>query len=87
MFEAKDVKRGLKYYDQWGEFKVMAVADGYYMCRRPRCIPTIFAVKDLVNAINGDLLLTDCIAFSYFWSAGDICSLIKVFEVLSTEPH
>lgn len=56
MFEAKDVKRGLKYYDQWGEFKVMAVADGYYMCRRPRCIPTIFAVKDLVNAINGERL-------------------------------
>ncbi len=30
-----------------GEVRVMAVADGYAMCRRPGCAPFVVAVSDI----------------------------------------
>ncbi len=33
-------------YDHNGPLRVMAVADGYVMCRRPRCMPFALSVKD-----------------------------------------
>lgn len=52
----EDVKPGLRYFDHFSEWRVMAVAEGYYMVRRKGCVPTVFAVKDLVNAINENKL-------------------------------
>ena len=56
VFTKDDIKVGFRYFDQWGEFRVMAVAEGYYMCRRKGCCPAIFSVKDLVDALNGNRL-------------------------------
>ena len=55
-FTKDDIKVGFKYFDQWGEFRVMAIAEGYYMCRRKGCYPTLFKVNDLVKALNGNRL-------------------------------
>lgn len=30
-------------------FKVMAVVDGYVMCRRPSAIPTLFSVREFMQ--------------------------------------
>ena len=46
--EIKDtVKVGDKIYDEYGEARIMAVAEGYVMARRPRCMPFIVALKDI----------------------------------------
>jgi len=52
MVTTEDIKRGFKYYDRWGEWRVMTVSDGWYMCRRKGNIPTVFMVKYLVEALN-----------------------------------
>lgn len=45
-----DVKRGFRYRDRIGEIRVMAVADGYAMCRRPGAVPFIKMVAEVVLA-------------------------------------
>lgn len=42
-------KRGDKYRDDHGVITVMAVADGYCMCRRPGKIPFIRKEKKLTT--------------------------------------
>lgn len=56
VYNTDGIKVGFKYFDQRGEFRVMAVAEGYYMCRRKGAMPAIFMVKDLVSALNGNRL-------------------------------
>jgi hypothetical protein len=36
-------------YDNFSHVKVMAVADGYAMVRRPRCMPFCISVKNLIE--------------------------------------
>lgn len=56
----EDVKQGLRYYDRFGEWRVMTIAEGYYLARRKGCGPAVFAVKDLVSAVNtGSLSLEE----------------------------
>ena len=57
--KAEDVKKGLRYFDNWGEWRVMAVAEGYYMVRRKGCVPTVFKVNDLVLAVTTGRLSLD----------------------------
>lgn len=38
-----------------GPFKVMAVADGYAMIRRPHCYPAVEPIGDLVPAAPGEV--------------------------------
>jgi hypothetical protein len=43
--------------DVFPPFRIMAVADGYAMMRRPRCIPTVARLSELcpsVPAVSGD---------------------------------
>lgn len=56
MIKESDVKRGLIYFDQFGQFRVMAVAEGWYMARRKGAMTVCYRVKDLVEAINADRL-------------------------------
>lgn len=32
-----------------GEVRVMAVAEGYAMCRRPGCVPFVVSVKEMAD--------------------------------------
>mgnify|MGYP003424313920 FL=1 len=56
VFTKDDIRVGFRYFDQWGEFRVMAVAEGWYMCRRKGATAVCFKVKDLVDALNGNRL-------------------------------
>lgn len=44
-----DPIRGDHYMDEHGIYFVMAVADGYAMCRRKGCFPFIKKVKEVVG--------------------------------------
>lgn len=44
--ELPPITPGLRVYDQRGQVKVMAVVDGWAMCRRSRCIPFTVHVKN-----------------------------------------
>ena len=47
------IKRGLRIrWDEHGDVVVMAVADGYAMCRRPRCAPFVVSVKELERRLQ-----------------------------------
>lgn len=39
-------KRGDVRYDRYGEFKCMAVADGYVMYRRPFSMPFVMTIRE-----------------------------------------
>ena len=41
------VKVGYTWQDERGPICVMAVADGYAMCRRPGCIPFVIALREV----------------------------------------
>lgn len=46
----REVKAREFWYDGNGPFskiKIMAVVDGYAMCRRPRCLPFTEAINDI----------------------------------------
>lgn len=43
------VKRGDRTIDEHGEIRVMAVADGYVMVRRPGCLPFVLSVKEFLT--------------------------------------
>lgn len=40
---------GMVFKDKHGEFRVMARADGYAMCRRPRCSPFVKSETELIQ--------------------------------------
>jgi len=44
MSDTPEIKKGTTFVYLRGPVKVMAVADGYAMCRRPRCMPFIMTV-------------------------------------------
>lgn len=51
--DADVIKRGFKFADAFGEFRVMAVADGYAMIRRPGCQPTVKSVREIILILDG----------------------------------
>jgi hypothetical protein len=53
-----DIQRGFKFYDS-GEIRVMAVADGYAMCRRPGAAPFIRSLGDIVLLVVQDQMRKD----------------------------
>lgn len=49
----EQIKVGSKFRNSYGtEFKIMAVVDGYCMCRYKGCVPFVQSVKDLVKYLN-----------------------------------
>lgn len=38
---------GFRFGDGIGEIRVMAIAEGYAMCRRPRAVPFVRSIKDI----------------------------------------
>ena len=38
---------GDKIYDEYGEARIMAIAEGYAMARRPRAMPFVIVLKDI----------------------------------------
>lgn len=42
-----EVRRGTRFTDAYGEVRVLAVADGYAMCRRPMSMPFVYSVRDV----------------------------------------
>lgn len=45
--EAERIAKGLRFRDRLGDLRVMAVAEGYAMVRRPHAIPFIMTVKEV----------------------------------------
>lgn len=45
--EKPPIRAGYTWEGEYGPIVVMAVADGYAMCRRPGCIPFIRTVKEI----------------------------------------
>jgi hypothetical protein len=43
---ADEVAKGQVWYDQHGTVRVMAVAEGYVMARRPRCSPFVDEIEN-----------------------------------------
>jgi hypothetical protein len=43
------VKPGARFRDEVGEFRVMAVAEGWAMCRRKGCSPFVRSVRDIAT--------------------------------------
>jgi hypothetical protein len=48
-----DIQSGFRWYDIHGQVRVMAVADGYVMARRPGCGPFVVSIKTIIHNING----------------------------------
>jgi hypothetical protein len=42
-----DMNVGDKIFDDIGEARIMSIAEGYAMVRRPRCMPFVIALKDI----------------------------------------
>ena len=45
--ETVKIKKSDRFKDSGGVFKVMAVADGWCMCRRPACLPFVRSAKEV----------------------------------------
>lgn len=48
--ERPPICAGYTWQGALGEYVVMAVADGYAMCRRPGCMPFVLTVKEIEQA-------------------------------------
>jgi hypothetical protein len=56
MITEKDIVKGFRYADNHGEIRVMAVADGWVLARRPRMVPFAIQAKWIAAYIRtGDL--------------------------------
>jgi hypothetical protein len=42
-----DMNVGDKIFDDIGEARIMSIAEGYAMVRRPRCMPFVIVLKDI----------------------------------------
>jgi hypothetical protein len=47
--ERTAIEPGYTWHDAHGPMRVIAIADGYAMCRRPGCIPFVRSIADLRN--------------------------------------
>lgn len=52
MVVKEDIKKDAVFTDSLGRFKVMAVADGYAMCRRSRAMPFVLRLHDLIRRVS-----------------------------------
>lgn len=45
---------GARFRDDYGPIRVIAVCEGYAMCRRPRCVPFVRTVKEVADAMESN---------------------------------
>lgn len=57
------MKAGDKYTDHYGEFRVMAIAEGWVMVRRKGAVPFVLYAKDIKEKVNApaDKVVDKCV--------------------------